>query len=157
LGAPHPFAVTCAVEVGNAHMKLEHWADAAAAYQAALAGLREANREDAETGYVLHQIGAALAQSKDDAGALAWFERAQELREKLQGPDAPATRASLFYRASTLHRLARYTEAEPLALELQRRTAKDSTASEEAQKRARTLLFDLYTAWGKPDKAAEWR
>lgn len=71
---------------------------------------------------------------------------------------AAATRAQL---GTALARLGRFDEAEPLLTE-GHRVLVANTARIPALRRgviadARDHLVELYTAWGKPDRAAEWR
>ena len=156
-GSSHPNVVMSGEKVGDVQMKLERFADAAKTYQLVLAALKEANREDEETGYVLHQIGAAFSRQGDDAGALEWFDRAFALRERRIGPDAFGTKLTLLYRVRTLHKLGRDVEAEPVGLDFMKRMDRDPKPNADLVKRGRELLVEIYTALGKPDKANDWR
>ncbi len=57
----------------------------------------------------------------------------------------------------TLTKLARHEDAEQALLEAQGILSASLGAEHQLTMKAVNALADLYDAWGKPDKAAEWR
>jgi len=79
------------------------------------------------------------------------------VRLRLFGPDHMGTRGSLYRRTTTLLAPGRPQDAEPLALDYRARTKRSVGTEGEQTTRGRKLLFDLYTAWGRPEDAAKWQ
>ncbi|MBI5364725.1 MAG: serine/threonine protein kinase [Planctomycetes bacterium] len=157
LGSVHPQTVQCLRTLGDLRMKSGANADALAAYREALDAHGKLGPENELTGYLLHQIAYVLQDAKDFAAALPVIEEAVALRERVVGPDAVGTRASLFVHARVLLRLERYAEAETKALDYLERTQRTGPAGSDDEKRGREQLVELYTNWGKLDEAAKWR
>ena len=146
----------CLRVIGDLRLETKN-PEAAAAYREALAVRRQLGPDDETCGQLLHQLGLSLLEGGDGAGALAVFDEAFGLRQRLLGPDHVGTRGSLYRRAATLLVLGRHADAEPLALDYLTRTERAMGKDHEQAARGRKLLADLYTAWGRPEDAARWK
>jgi len=90
------------------------------------------------------------------AEGLPLFERTWQALRKLLGDASPRALSAEGNLANTLSKLGRYAEAEQLyrnTIEGQERVLGPNHPS---TRRRIAQIAAMYTAWGKPDKAAEW-
>ena len=83
------------------------------------------------------------------------FEEALTIYQAVYGQDHLRTMEATTALGTCLTALARYDEAEPLLLESL--TFYQEKQKDDQVKTTRQKLFDLYTAWGKPEQAAAYR
>lgn len=72
------------------------------------------------------------------------------------GPDHRQTATFRMLQANALTRLSRFSESETFYLSAHECLLRTLGESHPNTKKARRLLFELYTAWRKPDTAARW-
>ena len=101
-------------------------------------------------------LGQALASQRRADEAEKAARESLELRRKAYGADHPDVAASESLLGECLARQRKFGEAEPLLLDGYKILASKQRASLSTQD-ARQHLVDLYTAWGKPEKAAPYR
>ncbi|MHC4427240.1 MAG: tetratricopeptide repeat protein [Planctomycetota bacterium] len=115
-------------------------------------------------------LGAAHPHVPDSASDLAWLlcvrgkldeaettlRQSLELQQRVNGPDHPWTRRTSFRLGRCLLAQKRYAEAEPLLLYGHSGVWSAVVENEGLRERVQTLI-DLYDAWSKPEKAAEYR
>ncbi len=102
----------------------------------------------------LTQLGAVLNASDRAEEANDLLQRASSIRRKDFPADHPLVAATNVEYGNTLISLERFAEAEALLL------ASHEVLRDQANRRsrrARDAVVRLYTAWGKPEQAAEYR
>ncbi len=105
----------------------------------------------------LANLGALLRDKHDYDASEAVFHDAVAMNRKIRGEEHWHTANSRSHLGECLTKMGRYEEAEKELLEAQRilntTLGKDHKRTIKAVER----LVALYDAWGKPDKAAEYR
>jgi non-specific serine/threonine protein kinase/serine/threonine-protein kinase len=106
----------------------------------------------------LHNLAATLDRLGSDAEAEQLYERAVAARRRVLGDDHPAVASTRFRYAQMRQRQKKFDAAEALLLAAY--GSLTTGASTSALQRAGQIvdqLVSLYTDWGKPARAAEWR
>ena len=125
------------------------------------AELREAlplyRRRPADRAVPLGTLASLLAEKGDLETAIATQRTVVDLlAQDGSGPAALVRQSSVLKLAGFLTQAGRYPEAEALLLPLDARVD-DRTHGPGADRRTWTVLADLYEAWGRPDRAADYR
>jgi hypothetical protein len=116
--------------------------------------------DDPRLAGILAPLGLSLVQQGKWTGAEAVLRECLAIREKAQPDDWSTfnTRSTL---GGSLAGQKRYAEAEPLIVSgyegLKAREARIPPPGKPRLREAAERVVKLYEAWGKPDKAAEWR
>jgi hypothetical protein len=117
-------------------------------------------KESPQLAGTLAQYGKDLLQAKAFAAAEPILRECLAIREKTQ-PDEWSTFNTRSTLGGTLAGQKRYAEAEPLIVSgyegLKAREARIPLPGKPRLREAAERVVQLYEAWGKPDKAAEWR
>ncbi len=101
---------------------------------------------------------AAVYLDRDRAAESEPLYRAvYEARDATLGKGHLRTRSSMRGLSAALIKLRRFDEAEELALGCLTLTQESYGTKEIEVKSTRSVLYDLYIAWGRPDEAAIWR
>jgi tetratricopeptide (TPR) repeat protein len=105
----------------------------------------------------LNNLGSTLSQSGDCEEALPFMEEAIEMYESLSGGDPANTGNTRSHYGACLTELGRYQGAE--AALLAEYPAIQAGRGDERRWTTRTVgrLATLYEAWGKTNKAADYR
>jgi len=158
LGDEHPHTLASVNGLALLRMKQGHFDDANDLFQEALVNRRSTSGEDhPNTLETINAFGVLrrAQQRYDEAESL--LRKALEGRQRKLGNDHPATLESTHELAVLYQVQERYEEAEPLLLEaLEGRRLKLGDAHPHTMESWHNLI-DLYEAWGKPEKAAQWR
>ena len=161
LGPEHPVTLAILSDAAFTFQRRSQFAQAEAYYSQALAGRRHAlGSENPDT----MDAAADLALAYQSQGKFVESEplarEALEFDRKKRLDDWQRFRAESLLGAS-LAGQQKYAEAEPLLIEGYQGMAarKDSISAEDRYHldRAHSWIVQLYEAWGKPDKAAEWK
>ena len=158
LGEEHP---SVAASLNNLAALLRRKGDFAAAeplFREALVMRRKLlGEEHVDVATSLNNLALLLHQKGDYAAAEPLFREALAMYRKLLGEKHPSVATCLRNLAALLRRKGDFAAAEPLFLEaltiFQNRLGEAHTRTREAYEG----LAELYTAWGKPDQAAQWR
>ena len=98
----------------------------------------------------------SYAQGRYTEAEALWLELLERSR-RLMGDEHVHTLSSMQAVAMAYFAQGKYAEAEPLLLEAYERLQQGAEAPPEEKRAVLEALIKLYDAWGKPDKAAEWR
>ena len=105
----------------------------------------------------MHSVAVLYMDQARYEEAESWFKNVLTLRRQVLGEQHPHTLESMNGLAVLYKVQARYDEAEPLLLEaIEGRRLKLGDKHPHTQDSMRNLIA-LYEAWGKPEKAAQWR
>jgi tetratricopeptide (TPR) repeat protein len=85
------------------------------------------------------------------------YVRALELQRRAIGEASTFTLYSHWGLARTLVKQGKWQEAETLAIDFHKKINSAAALEHFGEKDAIELFIELYDAWGKPEKAAEWR
>ena len=102
-------------------------------------------------------LGNALIAQNRTSEALPLYRQALALRLKEFGPSHRLTTETHVTLGECLAKLGRFAEAEPLLLAAHAAVSGEKEPSAARIRESRTRLADFYTAWGKEEKAAEYR
>jgi tetratricopeptide (TPR) repeat protein len=130
---------------------------AAEAYRARAAKrLAEIPFTESAIGTSLVLLGQTLAEQHNYAGAEPFLRECLEIRQKAlpEGHWLIADTMSLL--GATLARQGEFEEAEPLLVNGYAALTANPNTLEDRKGLALERLVELYEAWGKPDRAAEW-
>ncbi|MBL8859279.1 MAG: serine/threonine protein kinase [Planctomycetes bacterium] len=152
-----PALAQCLQALGDLHVDAERYDEAILAYREALQVQRLMHPDDATCAYLLHMTGFACFNLKDYETALGEFEEALALRASRLGKDARDTRTSLVMRITTLVKLERFADAEPLAHDYLERVLRAEGPEHAHVARARKLLVEIYEGLGRIEDADKWR
>ena len=115
---------------------------------------------DPQTASALAQLGANLVRQGKWSEAEPVLRECLAIREKTQ-PDAWNTFNTRSQLGAILLGQGKYADAEPMILSgyegLKARVGKNPAGSEKRLAEASERIVPLYEAWGKKDKAEEWR
>jgi serine/threonine protein kinase len=157
LPASHPMVAQSVQTLGLVKMRAGHPADAEPLVRESLDIYTRAygpRHEFVASSNVT--LGAVLAAEGKYEDAARAYADAIDVFAALFGADDGRLANARSGRGACLTKLARYDEAEQLLLEAHRSLAKTGL-NRAALVKTTERLVDLYTAWGKPDKAKEWK
>ncbi len=153
--------------IGRAYLSLGHLRQAEEQLGLALTKRRElSDSEDLSIATSMHEalasahvdLARVLVHKGDDAGAKNQWEEALGIQEKVLDPRHPAIGETLLGLGELALNAGRYEEAEGRLLESHPILEKAFGPEDEKRTvKARGMLVSLYEAWGKPDKADQWR
>jgi tetratricopeptide (TPR) repeat protein len=109
------------------------------------------------TAFNLSQLGDILRRERRCKEAEPLLREALKIQRKVLPLGNLRTAGTACLLGDCLTALGRYSEAEPLLLEGQRVLADAAQVSAKHKQVAIQQIVQLYEAWGKPDKAAQWR
>lgn len=133
------------------------YAEAEALYRRALQLRRKLPNEQLAVATTLVALGRLLTDRKDARGAETLLREATQIQSKLPPADQTQVAEAKSVFGYCLTTLKRFDEAEPLLLESYTAIKAKRGERSKPTERARTRLVNLYTAWGKADKAAAYR
>ena len=158
LGADHPDTLATLNEIQGLYFAQGRYTEAEQVARRVLDGLnRSLGESHVDTIRAMSNLANVLAVAGRFAEAEPLFLETLTQKRKVQGdghPDVSITENRL---AAMYVRQSRFDEAEPIALAAYARNLKALGADAEATKKQVDQLDQLYIAWGKPAKAAEWR
>jgi non-specific serine/threonine protein kinase/serine/threonine-protein kinase len=158
LGADHPDTIATLNEIQGLYVAQRRYGEAEQLAHRVLDGLRRSLGENhVDTIRARGNVANLLAKAKRFAEAEALFLETLEQKRRVQGdahPDVSITENRL---ADMYLVQGRYSEAESLVLAAYDRNLKSLGPDAGATKQQISQLVQLYSAWGKSDKAAEWR
>ncbi len=158
LGDDHPDTLTSINNMGWLLFSQDRLTEAEPYYREALAGYRRALGDDHHhTLIAMSNLGALYSQLARHSEAEALLVEALESARQNLPREHGTTGLILRKYGACLTRQKRHSEAEAALLE-----AHEVLTAAVGVDHAQTLkvlpdLVDLFTSWGKPDKAAEWR
>jgi tetratricopeptide (TPR) repeat protein/predicted Ser/Thr protein kinase len=161
LGPEHPYIFNCLSDLASVYQR-EGKYDLAGKYAAqALAGLRHAlGPQHPDTMVSEADLALAYVSQGKFAEAEPVAREAVEAEKKVQPDDWQRYRAESLLGAS-LAGQRKYADAEPLLLEgyqgILARKDHIAVSDQYHLELAHRWLVQFYQAWGKPDKAAEWK
>jgi eukaryotic-like serine/threonine-protein kinase len=161
LGPEHPQTLAALANFASMYQREGKYALAETYATQALAGRRHAlGSEDPETMAAAADLALAYISERKFAESEALAREALEFNRKKQPDDWQRFRAEALLGAS-LAGQKKYAEAEPMLLEgyqgMLARKDRIAVPDQYHLDLAREWLIQLYRAWGKPEKAAEWR
>src|SRR5262249_38713560 len=116
--------------------------------------------EHPETLGSMAELGQFMLKGRKYTEAEPLLRQCLAIREKQQ-PDKWTTFSTKSLLGGSLLGQAKYADAEPLLLAgyegMKQRAAKIPLSGKPYQSAALERIVQLYEAWGKPEKAAEWR
>jgi serine/threonine-protein kinase len=156
LGNSHPHVALSLTTLGGALEGQHRLGEAEQAYREALEVRRKAlPAEHPEIADNLLKLGTILMEEKPSEDAQAMLREGLAIRQKTLPKDAPDVASAESAVGFGLVRLRKFDEAEPLLLRsyaLLKEKERDGGSTREA----RHHLVELYTAWGKKEKASEY-
>ncbi len=158
LGAEHPQTLKMEGNLALLYKAMGRYEEAETRYQDTLENQRRVLGPDhADTLVSMHNLAVLYDRLDRLEEAESLHQQTLVLRRRKLGNDHRGTALTMASLAAVLRQQQRYEEAEPLyieALGVRRRVFGDS-----ARVTLRTLreLIKLYEAWGRPDKADEYR
>ena len=168
LGETHPNVAMDLNARAHVHAAADHLDEAAAAREQALAIVRATFGDDHQLVAIYSANLASVALARSDAVHAEPLLR-EALRIRALAPDVvPSRRRTLPEEAwtvgalgttlgTTLTRLRRYDEAEAALLDARGRLEAESVQPTADLRDNAARLVDLYTAWGRPERAAAFR
>jgi tetratricopeptide (TPR) repeat protein len=161
LGADHPDTLVAIGGLANAYTAIGRLTDALPLYESALAGsTAKLGRDHARTLIAVNDLAGAHLKAGKPAAAEPLLREALKIREN-KTPDHWRTFETRVLLGASLLGQKEYTQAEPLLLEgyegLKAREAKIPGPSKTRLAEAGAHITSLYNAWGKKDKAGQWR
>jgi hypothetical protein len=161
LGPEHPDTLDTISDIAAMYQRQGNYALAETYAARARAGRRHAlGPEHPETMASAADLALAYLSQGKFAGSEPLAREAIDFNRKRQPDDWQGFRAETLLGAS-LAGQKKYAEAEPLLLEgyqgMLARKDQMKVADKYHLDRAREWIVQLYQAWGKPEKAAEWR
>ncbi len=155
-GDKHMETAYCLVNLGVLFHRKESYGEAEPFLVEALALLREifpeGHRNIAGGAY---QLGLVYLDQGRPVEAEPLLREALTIRREVYDEGYVATLEAQSALGASLAALGRYDEAEPLLLESL--AALENQDNQEIIEQTRQYLFDLYTAWGKPEQAAAYQ
>ena len=157
MGARHPDVATNLTNIGQALTMQRKYAEAEAVLGESIAIKRESMGGDhPDVALTMTFLADCFCRSGKAPEAEQTARAALKINTDRLGKDHPRTKESEGALGCAMVRSGRYGEAEPYMLSfaaaLEQNTRREGDPREVAQQ-----IADMYTAWGKPDKAAEWR
>jgi tetratricopeptide (TPR) repeat protein len=157
MGERHPDVATNLTNIGQALTMQKRYAEAEAVYGEALSIKKESIGADhPEVALTMTFLADSLCRSGRPREAERAARGALAINAARLGRDHPRTKESEGALGCALAGSGRYGEAEPYLLSFA--DALDRKIGAEGDPREVTRqIADMYAAWGKPEKAAEWR
>ena len=157
MGDRHPDVATNLTNIGQALTMQKKYAEAEAVLGEALAIKRESIGADhPEVALTMTFLADSLCRSGKAQEAEKAARGALAINSARMGKDHPRTKESEGALGCAMASGGRYAEAEPYMLSFA--AALDGKIGAEGDPReAAQRIADMYAAWGKPDRAAEWR
>jgi len=157
LGDKHPDVAGSVHNLADMFMMTKDYAAAEPLYREALAIRRKSlGNERPEVADCLAGLAWVLVVTGRASEGEQFARAAVEIRRKKLPADSPDTVRSEGVLGICLVKLHRFDEAEPLLLK-----SYDFLSTKEPKQQVTRMTLEhiitLYEAWGKPDKAAEWR
>ena len=157
MGERHPDVATNLTNIGQALTMQRKYAEAEAVLGEAIAIKRESMGGDhPDVALTMTFLADCFCRSGKAADAERTARAALKINTDRLGKDHPRTKESEGALGCAMVKSGRYGEAEPYMLSfaaaLEQNTGAEGDLREVAQQ-----IADMYAAWGKPDKAAEWR
>jgi tetratricopeptide (TPR) repeat protein len=157
MGERHPDVATNLTNIGQALTMQRKYAEAEAMLGESIAIKRESMGGDhPDVALTMTFLADCLCRSGKAPEAEQTARAALKINTDRLGKDHPRTKESEGALGCALAGSGRYAEAEPYMLSfadaLNRKIGAEGDPREVAQQ-----VADMYTAWGKPGKAAEWR
>ena len=156
-GGRHPEVATNLTNIGQALTMQKRYGEAEAVFGEAIAIKKESLGADhPEVALATTFLADSLCRSGKASEAEETARAALKINTDRLGKDHPRTKESEGALGCAMVKSGRYGEAEPYMLSfadaLEQNTGAEGDAREVAQQ-----IAGMYAAWGKPDKAAEWR
>jgi eukaryotic-like serine/threonine-protein kinase len=124
----------------------------------ALEAYRQSVGEDhPEYAAALNSVAISHERRDDCAGAIPRFRQAADTYERAMSADYWVPNAIRLNLSRCLIATRQYDEAERILLTAHERLGRALGISSDQTDRARDMLVQLYEAWGRPDRAAEYR
>ena len=157
MGERHPDVATNLTNIGQALTMQRKYAEAEAVLGESIAIKRESIGGDhPDVALTMTFLADSFCRSGKTPEAEQTARAALKINTDRLGKDHPRTKESEGALGCAMVRSGRYGEAEPYMLSfaaaLDQNTGAEGDLREVAQQ-----IADMYAAWGKPDKAAEWR
>jgi len=161
LGQEHPYTLYSMQHLGMLYQAEGQFAKGEQICRETLAKVRKANGEASpQTAEALAALGENLLKQRKYADAEPLLRDSLKIRQ-LKQPDNWKTFHNKSLLGGSLLAQGKHADAEPLLLAgyegLHDREPKISVTNRFRLKEAQERLVQLYDAWGKPEKAAEWR
>jgi eukaryotic-like serine/threonine-protein kinase len=155
LGRDHPDTLWTLQAMGRLRLKQERFPEAESYFRQALDGRKRVLPPGhVRIGIAANSLGRALNEQAKYREAEPVLREAMAILP-VAPPDYLASAETQLGRALVGQR--RFVEAEPLLLRGYGRLVTSVAADEGDRQLALDAVIDMYDAWGKPDKAAEWR
>jgi len=157
MGERHPDVATNLTNIGQALTMQREYAEAEAVLGEAIAIKQESMGDDhPDVALTMTFLADSLCRSGKAPEAERTARRALTINASRLGKDHPRTKESEGALGCAMARSGRYGEAEPYLLNyaaaLEQNIGAEGDPREVAQQ-----LAEMYAAWGRLDKAAEWR
>jgi eukaryotic-like serine/threonine-protein kinase len=157
MGERHPDVATNLTNIGQALTMQRKYAEAEAVLGESIAIKREAMGGDhPDVALTMTFLADCFCRSGKAPEAEQTARAALKINTDRLGKEHPRTKESEGALGCAMVKSGRYGEAEPYMLSfaaaLEQHTGAEGDPREVAQQ-----IADMYSAWGKPDKAAEWR
>jgi non-specific serine/threonine protein kinase/serine/threonine-protein kinase len=157
MGERHPDVATNLTNIGQALSRQGKYAEAEAVFGEALSIRRESIGDDhPDVALTMTFLADSLCRSGKAREAEKAARAALAINAARLGMDHPRTKESEGALGCAMAELGRYGEAEAYLLSFAR-ALEQNIGTEGDLREVRQQIADLYMAWGKPDKAAEWR
>jgi non-specific serine/threonine protein kinase/serine/threonine-protein kinase len=157
LGDRHPDAATDLTNIGQALAMQGKYAEAEVVLHEAIAIKREGMGKDhPDVALAMTFLADSLCRSGKAREAERTAQAALTINTDRLGKDHPRTRESEGALGCALAKAGRYADAEPYLLDFAAALEQNVGAEGDPRDVAQQIA-DMYAAWGKPDKAAEWR
>jgi serine/threonine protein kinase len=158
LGEDHPETAAARENLGNVYLREKKFDKTAALLEQVLAARRKALGDDSEpVARTLANFATVQRMSGNLAGAEKAFPEALERLTKKLGPEHPDVGLVTSAYGDTLRLEKKYGEAEPQLLHALAILVKANGGDNGSTQRALKNLVNLYTDWGKPEKAAAYQ
>jgi len=110
-----------------------------------------------EYGNALNSVAITHERRDDCAGAIERFLEAADIHDRAVNPDYWVPNAIRLNMSRCLIATQQYDEAERVLLTAHESLGRSLGIDADQTRRARDMLVDLYEAWGRPARAAEYR
>ena len=158
LGESHIDTLDTMHNLAHLYYKQERFKEAESINIKVLNGTRYTLGEDhPDTLYTMHNLATVYEKQEKYDQAEALFIKTIEIKQRVEGEIHPSTIHSIKVLASMYQKQGRYIDAEALLINTLNKL--DTSLGEQHIQTNEEIikeLFDLYTAWGKAKKAAEY-
>jgi serine/threonine-protein kinase len=146
------------LRLGNLYFANNEYEKAAANLRESISVFKQADfSESAVSASSYATLGVTLTRLGKPKDAEQALREALRLREKLLPPNDPLIALAKSGLGESLTAQKRYAEAEPLLLESFDQLKQNGGEQNTQTERTRERIEKLYTAWGRPDKAPQYR